>query len=354
MEQIRIWLLGKCRQRFYEFLSQIQRNNDIISCTKSDRPMRTWPMSKKSKLIILDVDETVLDQQTNSRMMVPLQPYNYWEDLHFLASTVLNAKDLKFSFHRTQMTQSNHQKSMDSETSPDFADLPHFAHFVVFRKYVIELIHECRRNTNFIVYSLLNPLQIIPHLILIEMYYNFVSQIRYHTLYRVRRPLNIFKFEYLIGSPQPMLRKSMLTVSEMIGDLRGFEEIYIVDNRGPQIWNDRLPPTAKIYPVQPSRFEISAICDKFEDLINVIKRERAEDEFFAEFIDFVVKLSQDIAPGNQNGTLLWTRNLKNTFILSNGTTIRRDDCIRIPSKMKVGTKKHRYGSHSFLDSLLIR
>ena len=272
----------------------------------------------KPKLIILDVDETVLDQRVEHRMMIPLQPINHWPTL---TSTNYNKHELRISFRRTI-------KTVDSIAQE-------FAHIVLFRNYLIDFIHQCRSTSNFLIYSLADPGRIIPNLILIEMYYNFVYQIKYHTAYRVKTPLSLFKFDYLIGSltdgQRVILQKSMLTISELIGDVRAFREIYIVDDRAERVWIERLPPTMigsrapRIFPVQPTRFEVPVTCESFKELVSRVKRGRKEDEFFDDFIGFISSLSQGVTPGNQKGTLSWTRyQKKHQFTLCNGTVIQRE------------------------------
>ena len=257
-------------------------------------------------------------------MWIPLQSTvghnHHWTYLHSLTSAFYNAKQLIFSFIRIQ--------------SSDGFD---FAQIVVFRDFVVEMIHQCRRNSNFIVYSLADPLFIIPHLILIEMYYNYVRQVQYHTTFRLREPLRNFRFDYIIGSlrdrqHQVIPTKSMLLVSELVGDLSGFQEIYIIDDRAESVWNHNVPPklsfiagpdAPKIFPVQPSTFSIFVRCEGFRDLIRTIKRDRMGDAFFLDLIDFIEIISKDIAPGNVNGSLLWTRYRMNMFQLHNGTAVRK-------------------------------
>ena len=298
VESISRWLVDKCKIRYHQLLSQQERNLllhgrllDPESPRYPDRsrlyPERTM---NKSKLIILDLDETLLDQREFHRMRVDVSTDRRWEGFHLRTSRKYNVKDLTFSIQRS--------------ATPSY-DGRECAHFVIYRPLLMELLEEHQSSSNVMVYSLAEPGQLIPHLVLIELYYNFVYQLRDSSLLRFRMLASAFqefRFDYVIGRlrderHQNVLQKSLSTVTGLIGDIYRFESVFIVDDAADGIWGPELPvlPTnnenvssrTSVYALKPPIFNIPDRRDYFEEIVSDAMLRRIEDGYFEDFKDFI-------------------------------------------------------------------
>ena len=150
-------MVDKCVQRYYHLLAQTKRNEVIVEVTRDDGstnsgdPLRYSP---KPQLIILDLDETLIDQRTKNRRIVSIHSRDQSDALHARLSVLDNVKDLSFGFRREQ-------KPGGEEG----------VHLIVFRQFLMRLIQETMHSANFVVYSLAEPKMVIPRIILIEMYF---------------------------------------------------------------------------------------------------------------------------------------------------------------------------------------
>lgn len=286
------WLLNKCKSRYHQLLWQHKRNlllyGHVLDTDSPGFPDRSrfYPerTMNKSKLIILDLDETLLDQREYHRRRIVVSSERVWEYLHLRTSRKYNVKDLTFAIRRGAPSDDGRE----------------CAHFVIFRSLLMQLIEEHESSSNFMMYSLAEPSQLIPNLILIELYFNFVHQLRdsavLHYRYLASR-IREFRFDYVIGRLQnggkKVLQKSLQTVTELIGDIHRFESVFIVDDQAEGVWNIDIPATngntskANVYALKPPLFNIPDRREHLEEVVSDAMLRRVEDGYLDDLKDFI-------------------------------------------------------------------
>ena len=194
---IRGYLFNQCIARYSIINLQIDRNYDIMM----NNGNRSAVALDQRNLIVLDVDETILDQRSMMEHKVPTSAQR--------RCPFHNSDDLLFGVRTTKFEG---------------------VHYVVFRPFLMEFIHENQESANFVLYSLAEPTYLIYDVVLIEMYYNFVARMSRF------RGAPIFKFGYVIGRTSKFLEhKSLLILDALIGDIDRFRNIYLVDDMADEV-----------------------------------------------------------------------------------------------------------------------
>ena len=274
VENIRYWLVYKCKLRYHHLLLQHHRNvNIIIHQSKNQSELQPHPKMTKSKLIILDLDETILDQREENRRGIHIPTRKHWEELHSRAALKFNIDDLVFGVQRCRKHQS---------------DSCERAHYVIYRPMLLELIEENKSDSNFVMYSLSTPHLLIPHMILIEMYFNYVHRLKSLSILGPRwmgSANSEFHFDYMIGQirndrNQAILHKSLPIVTKMIGALYRFDAVFIVDDMAEMLWTNFAPEYCVVFKLKTHKFEICDHGNDFEEMVSGSIRERANDTHF--------------------------------------------------------------------------
>ena len=289
-ERIANYLFNQCMYRYHQLSAQSSRNHGIM---RGFENRSSIPMDK-SNLIILDVDETIIDQRAMSRSDISISS----NDLKTYFSSDLNRRDLVFGVR----THDDERRRM-------------IPHFIVFRAFLMKFIYENLPSSNFVIYSLADPSFVIYHIVLIEMYFNYVTRLspRY-------RDASVFDFDYVIGrlpdrSPGRILNyKSLLILDALIGDLTQFDTIHIVDDMAGYVWKHDFPETfiqngtssTKIYPFQAATFVVDMKSANIELECAYIRYQRGQDTFFRDLLS-MQRLIHDYGSqsGMKDGTLEW-------------------------------------------------
>lgn len=312
-DHIKELLLGKCISRYHEILDQHTRNIMIItnkSIEYREDPLKfTSANISKPTLHILDLEETILDGKFKKNgPHMHIEQNKDWRRL-CAETNVQNARDLNFGLH----------SGFDREEKQ-------FGYLVLFRQYLMHYIDRHRQSADIIIYSLSDIHQIIPHVILIEMYYNFVYQfaINSRKFTSNRTKLQMFKFEYVIGRLRDskkkwLTEKSFTAVIKLIGDIRCYASIFIVDDGGKKQWINKIPSGLiantnrgwfkgkgrKLFALEAPRFDIFAKGSwNLEKFMKRSVKQKLEDKYFAALSNFVSR-SHNIRIQPVNNTLKW-------------------------------------------------
>ena len=274
--EVRRKLVDECITRYYQLLAQDTINDDIIKSNCVANQDALWTSMNKKNLIILDVDETLLDQRAEERDHgITISGHHFRLQLLSTLCT-RNSKDLIFGIHRKR-------NSRDKE----------YGYLVLFRQFLMHFIHKTRQNANFIIYSLADASVIIPHIIMIENFYNYAYQFKFE--HKNPRNMSIFKMDYVIGRlrsrNQAMIRvKCAETLRKLVGNLDHFQKIFIVDDRADNVWlSGWKNTTSKIFYLQPPTFNMGSVSPWPHDLIGESAHYRAKDEYFHALTHFVRK-----------------------------------------------------------------
>ena len=301
--RIRNFLFKECITR-YQKLSEQSYQNFLIM--KQHLNVTHTPMDK-SHLIVLDVDETILDQRAMRRAQITV-PYR---DLKASFTYRMNGQDLVFGV-----------RSIQDNTGKENP------HFIVYRPFVMKYIHENMDKTNFVIYSLGDPAYVLYHVVLIEMYFNYVLRLTSDE-YR-RAP--VFEFDYVIGripdrsSGRNLQHKSLLILDALIGDLSKFDSIQIVDDMGHDVWYNDFPPrlvqngtsSTKIFPFEAAIFEMEIQSANMELERTYLRRQRSCDTYFQDLVT-LQQLLADYDPESEmrNETLIWMLPFEVQFMIDN-------------------------------------
>ena len=219
------WLYEKCLNRYHALLTHIHRND--VKMTYPHDPITAFdfvlPNLTKPTLMIFDMDRTILDQGAGDQQAIEIKNGKEWEELHKRVSTRFNAQDLLFRIQT--ITHIGRE----------------LAYLVVFRPFLMQLIDQYHDSSHFIIYSMAKPSCMIPHLILIEMYYNYC---------RAAPSAKLFQFDYIIGrlrneQGSPFKLKSLNKMTKLLGDVSQIQKMIIIDDQGPFVWSNSIPEVVK-------------------------------------------------------------------------------------------------------------
>ena len=250
----------------------------------------------KHHINVLDVDETLLTQRIRHDSIT--YPYNLRQKIR-QTLPMSNVNELNFGLKDVTIGEE------------------HRSYLVVFRPFLMEFIDATRLSSHFIIYSLADPSNIIPQLILIEMYYNFCHQLT--NLQTISHPseLSLFKFDYIITALQnehkKTYQKSLNIMLKLIGDVPHIDRVVIVDDMASSVWHSVIPERIRkkkcdIYALHAPAFMISAPANTYyAGNFAWNKHQRAQDKYLRSVIDFVKDPSE--FPINYiNASLLWISN----------------------------------------------
>lgn len=292
---IQEWLMIECIVRFDELQWQVMRNYDILYNETSmndgnDESVIAQNRMNHSRLIILDLDETLLDQRVSRRGYIRLTDEKHWKRLLAEISIMRNTKDLKFGLRKFN------QK----------------AYSIIFRPYLMEFMSKHRGNSNFLIYSMAEPVTVIYCVILMEMYYNFA--------YRLTNPKvddhALFQFSHIITRMNGEGTKSLSTVIQLIDDFvddwTQFDDIYIIDDLGDKVWTQDIPKefeftNTNFHAFEPPQFEIG----KYDKTLHQLTLFAMEEQW-RNYDKYLKSLSRLIEPTKLKSTrrksrdqLLW-------------------------------------------------
>ena len=181
-----------------------------------------------------------------------------------------------------------------------------YGYLVVFRQFLMHYIHSHRETANFVIYSLADQHGVIPHVIAMELYYNYVYQFTVNPKQFRQKPqssnppINMFKFDFVIArlrySPEQVVRtKSFGILTKLIGELRRFENIFIVDDRAHHVWKNGIPKklnksSCRIFPIQATTYNVHAGPSFNWDTVMSLSDQRAKDEYLHSLTDFIKRL----------------------------------------------------------------
>ena len=309
MESIGRYLIKKCISRYQEILTQNMQNDIIIKSDLVSHQIGAVRLLSanysKPKLLILDLDLTLIDQGSHQN-----GPFFIIDDRHRfdkLCTNVVtqNARALHFGLFRREC----HGKQC--------------GYLVTYRQFLLHLIDTHRRSTNFVIYSLADITHVIRHIILIEMFFNFVY--RFHSVEK-------FEFSYVIArlrdkSEHILDKKSLATVTHVIGDLSHFESIFIVDDRAGDVWKNDTPSAlienaCNIFPIAPPKFQIKTEYTwGWRFVIHSIKNQKGIDRFLDLLTEFI-KMSHRMTCLPHNNSLKWiTAGRMETCLASQGVRL---------------------------------
>ena len=268
--------------------------------------------NSNSYLIILDLDETILDQRTYS---MPTPEYmsidsNFWKEW--------NAQDLVISMNQWQRRRLSRagNTNMDIRSMRDRLSRlrQSYADIVIFRPAFMKFIAytQTHRAATFdiMLYSMAVSDLLIYHTVTMEMYYNAV--------YAARKKLPGFEFKYVIARTENkrystmQKPKSLDMLLRIIGDdvniVKEYDNIVILDDMGRRVWSNVIPQEIcergmNVIGIQAPAFECyngdEVVFDKHE--MNHVTHIRKDDHTFIYFLADLKNLAQ-----NQGGAdLCW-------------------------------------------------
>ena len=297
-------LYERCVSRYQELMEQhtrnIKINNKSMDILEDQLDFMTGNSSKKM-LIIMDLDETCLDQKFRKTGPWAFTPRpKDWRRLTQYIS-VQNIKDLNFGLHG----------SMSGEEV--------FGYLTVFRNGLMHFIHLHRKSAHIVIYQLDDPAYIITHLIQIEMYYNYVYQFavnpkRFATR-KIQKDYEMFEFDYIVDGKETLKgqvepQKSFNSFIKLVGDIRRFDKVIIVDDKGGKGWINKVPKKLmtderKVFAIKPTAFDIQTeIGWRIEQLMDESIKQKVND-FSLNLVSHFVYRSHWIRVNPANGSLVW-------------------------------------------------
>eukprot|EP01083_Nonionella_stella_P131604 399948_1 len=236
-------LYQKCISRYHQLLDIYHKNQEIIQFDHSMENKSSLTGSSKPDLYVLDMDKTLLDQDN----------FGDWQRfLQEMSSVTFNTKDLNFG--------------VTSQYYPSGVTGVMHRYLVVYRQFLMRFINDHQQNAHFMIYTLAEPAVSIPHLILIELFFNYVYQLTHPV--GIQTDWSEFKFDHVIfrlydTNRRMMEYKSLPVVMKLVGDISRFDRILIVDDMGSDIWLGTIPSalvhnSCHVLAVQPSQLEIRA------------------------------------------------------------------------------------------------
>ena len=183
------------------------------------------------------------------------------------------------------------------------------ATLTIFRQFLMEFIQHTLPFSHTIVYTQSVAPLAIPHLILIEFYYNYVYQLTRLAMDATPHSLQLFQFDYVITrfeSAEP--QKSLDTVEDLIGDLNRFHTIHIVDDMAWRVCT--VLPTSlscKVFPMVVPQLSMQFMYDiPLNHGVGICKQRRSEDKMLRHVLTFMLRSGlTDMTKYSSNRTLSW-------------------------------------------------
>ena len=224
MNQQSLGMQQVCESRFDELHAMHQHHQHLLHDQEPVHPAST--VHARSHLVVLDLDETVMDQDSfavSEAMHSTAIKGEYWKNVN-LKELILNINQIE----RRWRVQNERRVWIG-----------------FFRKYIMEFVAFTLSNNDsihydLVLYSLANRDAVIYQAVTMEMYYNFVF-----TPNQKRNQRFIFKSVISRDDACAMTQKSVETLMKLLGTngslLREYENVIILDDQGPHIWSDRIP-----------------------------------------------------------------------------------------------------------------
>ena len=222
-------------------------------------------------LIVLDLDKTMLDQET----VIITKPTS--DSFNYSLIKTYNEKGLKFN---RIYTNSNRD------------------HLVVYAPNLMEMIRLIHEDENYgaVIYSFAQNWVVIYNAIFIEMYYNYIHSANDRNAYN-------FQFKAVVSrivSKRVNPLKSMHILKSTI-DLNVYSDIVLVDD-SPEVWNKSLPQglidRTNIVPVicapkfQLSKSQIRMRTGGLTALLKRVSSAIERDRFFEDLVEFLSNQEQ--------------------------------------------------------------
>ena len=294
-----------CQERFIQLSGRHQINQILINQNPTDIYGHGEDYNRenhsKSHLIVLDLDETIMDQRSYKIPLTEMQSKhnlgdigdpNYWKNI--------NAKSLTVSFNNYQARYNRPNTVLRTYGNMHVrVSLPYDVSIGVFRKDFMNFIAytQTQEDATFdiMLYSMaISPL-LIYQAVTMEMYYNFV--------YVPRKGLTKpFEFKYVIARAEDKrfwghkwpknLEYLMRMVGHDGGILQRYKNIVILDDMKNNVWSDYIPPAmienkVNIVCYAPLPFLFAKRGDSLEfsnsELVRIQER-RSMDRTFTEFM----------------------------------------------------------------------
>ena len=300
LNQVRESLHRHCVLRYFRLIKQGLVDNGIV--IKGHRRAQMPPLYAKH-LFILDFDETLIDSREQHRNPVFMhQPQvNSIDNLYAQIADEYNAENLTFGIKETYINNTFHEDRIYFDS-------------VIFRPNVLDLIHKYFKESQFVIYSLAEASWVIPSVVLIEIYYNFVYRLRPDRYRHFYGRTGYFTFHRVITQMidkhgRTINGKSLATARTLIGSFQDLDSIYIVDDMAFNVWSDQQNEawwTApyRIYGLQPPHFVVKVDHTEWQDIIKIAEQIQAEDGYFLDLIDFV-SFSDEVPAVYGDGILSW-------------------------------------------------
>lgn len=316
-----------CILRYYQFINQGKADQELIQRGYRRAPRNA---SAQKRLFILDLDGTLLDQRAMHRNPISMDPSqdqaHLVETLYDQIAHYFNADNLAFGL----------QKSLSR-------DCIHFD-TIVYRPYTLEFIHRFREDSEFIIYSLAEPQNVIPHVIQLEMYYNLVFRLQPTRHRHSYGKTGDFRFLRVITGDSYSLRGNTLqslqhkrggvmymkslSIVQMVVNMHHFEAVHIVDDM-PDIWTPDNPLSLYNYPRifghDAPEFVVEAYDPKWSVFIKQVMGMQRKDTYFRDLIRFVnVRENEGDFDGNGSScTLSWKDTVEShRFVRVHGARVR--------------------------------
>ena len=304
-------LTTQCQSRFIYLTAQHQIHQILINQHAAniygdfDHNER-----EKSHLIILDLDETIMDQRS---FTIPLDEMHYNKKLNDIGDPSywqnINAKELIVSINNYQARYNRPKKEFRYVMGRRVLfEMAYQVSIGIFRKDFMRFIAYTQTQINetfdIMLYSMaISPL-LIYHAVTMEMYYNYV----YVPRKGLKRP---FMFKFVIGRAEDQrfsshkLPKNMEYLMRMIGDnggiLQRYKHIVILDDMRNKVWSPFIPGgiierkiNTTCYAPFPFAFKKKGQDGtRFTDFeLTQIKELRSIDTTFEQFIKMIQGLSK--------------------------------------------------------------
>ena len=199
MDKIQKWLHDQCMSRFADLLQQ--------STTSNQRQKVNRSKFNKPNLNIIDLD---IDHLMLRRDRSVIEPSCIrWRSLRRRAEDMCNKRDLSFCLNVKSKQNDKHTQKL-----------------MVYRPFLMHFIHRNHDCMHFVIVSREEPSTVIPHVILMEMYYNFIF------LFIHLPKTKMFRVDHVIRSRVDHQNKTksfklVSNVKRVIGDLSHFDRIYV-------------------------------------------------------------------------------------------------------------------------------
>lgn len=331
-----------CISRYYQLIDQGNADQELIQRGYRRAPMKG---SAQKRLFIMNLDGTLLDQQTMHRNPISMEPSQdqalLVETLYDQIAHYYNAKDLTFGLKQRFGYHSRRR-------------CKNCVHFdtVIYRPHVLDLIHRFRADSEFVIYSLAERQDVIPHVIQLEMYYNLVFRIRSKRNQHSYGKTGDFKFLRVISElhynsssfPENsyslrenklynkrggVIHMKSLSIVRSLVNMDYFDVIHIVDDT-PKIWipldnplnrqNRASAHQLRIFGHDAPEFVVEAYDPKWSVYVKRIVRVQRSDSYIRDLIRFV-NVRDRLAVWDINSSLSWMnyddsqRMLRTTYVL---------------------------------------